>query len=761
MSICPRPRKTAKTAFGPPAKKVVNPPPMRSEACGPSQSEVISGEGTGSETVIYVPCPGPVGPAGPTGEKGRDGLGFFWRGEWGTGATYERQDNSSATQRLSDVVSRHGQTYICIQDHVADAMNEPQLPDFVGPTTWTDYWALVAKKGDDGASDVSLSLMDSVWDWIKNADIGDLIAAGLGVAGLIYAGSKIVESMAEDGTGDGQADVRYTGSPGLPGPYAAPQLRDVLSALCDLAGVAHDVSALPDAPCEMVIGNATGARTIIEQLSLAYSFDMVDTGGVLKFAPRGADPVATLTTADLGFSGSAPGASPWSARRFQGIDLPRSVTVKYYAEDLDYNVFTQTAQLFTFPDGQDIQLEVPVTLPHEQARAVAELALVNAHLERQAYSFTTTYAHVDLEPGDVVSAPMGLVRLTKLTEGEEGLIAVEAVDAGGELALEPSGLDVATPPASTNLPLEIGYSQAWFLDPPALDDTDRDVRLYVAVHGFDKPGWPGAAVYASEDGGATYAQVGSTTTAATTGLVAALTPAAPWQVWDETTVVTVELKTGSLLSASAIAVLNGANQALVGQEVIAFRTATLVGPKTYQLSGLLRGRRGTEQYVSLHVANELFVLLDSALVRLPWPDADRSTTKKYKVVTVGSSLDKVDALDVQMFSYNTLSWPVLNGKVLAVGADWQVSFDETVRFDNGLKDLATANHDPDWGGWGIQVLPAVGDTPVAKYTTTSPLWTYSAAMQTTDFGSPQSSLRVRVAQLSTRWGAGYPVTLNS
>jgi hypothetical protein len=39
-------------------------------------------------------------------------------------------------------------------------------------------------------------------------------------------------------------------------------------------------------------------------------------------------------------------------------------------------------------------------------------------------------------------------------------------------------------------------------------------------------------------------------------------------------------------------VLNGANACLIGNEVIQFQTATLIGDNQYRLSGLLRGQAG-------------------------------------------------------------------------------------------------------------------------------------------------------------------------
>ena len=48
-----------------------------------------------------------------------------------------------------------------------------------------------------------------------------------------------------------------------------------------------------------------------------------------------------------------------------------------------------------------------------------------------------------------------------------------------------------------------------------------------------------------------------------------------------------------------------------------------------------------------------------------------------------------------------------------------------------------------------------GGSVVRTISVTSPTASYSAAEQTTDFGSTQSSLTVKIYQLSTQYGRGY------
>ena len=706
-----------------------------------------------------------------------------FKGAWAAGEVYTAYEGG----HTASTVTYGGKTYYCIQSHIAEDINAPMDPEATsvgtGAAYWTEidtangsagegasYWELQALHGSAGTSaptpqDKSYleqlkDFKDNVFDWIENATLLDWLKAGAIAAGVIWAGSKVMDMMQGDGE-DAEADKRYNGSAGYSGAYSAPSLPTVIASLCDFAGIIYDVSALPNDACEFTIGNTTSVRTILEQLSLAYQFDMINSGGVLKFVPRHVSAIKTITLADMGFSSSDMPPAPYTAKRFQGVDLPRYVSLTYYAEDLDYNKYSQSSELFTYTEGQNVNLEVPVTLSHERAKQICEISLINSHLERMNYKFTTTYKFIDVEPGDILNSPMGLIRILKVTETDEGILEFEASDAGEEAALVASTQGIQSPAeVNRGTSVSIGKSGVFWIDPTNLNDQDQGVRIYAAVHGYGKAGWPGAAIYMSEDNGATFEQIGTSTQEATIGLVATATPSADYHVWDNTTEITVQLKTGTLLSMSETAVLNGANRAQIGQELIGFKNAQLIGEKTYKLSGLLRGRQGTEQYIGTHQANELFCLVDSSLVKIDLSDADRGTTKKFKVVTIGSSLDVVDSEDVQIISNNTMMWTIFKPVIATVGQDWVITWNERVRFDNQLKDFGATNHDPDWAGYGVAVIGPdnkVKSSSVVQGTK----FTYTAAQQVADFGSIQNSVKVSIVQMSQKWGGGFPTIINS
>ncbi len=62
------------------------------------------------------------------------------------------------------------------------------------------------------------------------------------------------------------------------------------------------------------------------------------------------------------------------------------------------------------------------------------------------------------------------------------------------------------------------------------------------------------------------------------------------------------------------ALVNGANLAILGNELIQFGTAEAIGPGRFRLSRLLRGRRGTEWAMGEHAVGEPFALIDANAV---------------------------------------------------------------------------------------------------------------------------------------------------
>ncbi len=115
------------------------------------------------------------------------------------------------------------------------------------------------------------------------------------------------------------------------------------------------------------------------------------------------------------------------------------------------------------------------------------------------------------------------------------------------------------------------------------------------------------------DGGVSWAAAGSTAPAAILGAALEVPESAGSALIDERSRIEVELLNEAmwLERRSDSALADGANLALLGEELIQFGVAEPLGERRFRLSRLLRGRRGTEWAAGLHAPGEPFALIEA------------------------------------------------------------------------------------------------------------------------------------------------------
>lgn len=435
-------------------------------------------------------------------------------------------------------------------------------------------------------------------------------------------------------------------------PADTASLSAVVGDLCLRAGLVHgDVAAgaLTQAVSGYVIANQTSVRAALEALQRAYFFDAVESDHVIRFVPRGGAVATMLTEDDLAArEDSAEPVPPLTVTRREEAEIPAVVNVVYASAEANYLQGTQQARRMTAQSREVVTVELPLSLSNSAARNIAEVLLYDAWTDRTRYQFSVSRRHARLEPTDVVRLNVGgamhQVRLTRKEEGSPGLIRFEGVaELPSAYTQSLIGGSQVADPDSMALP---GPTRAEYLDIPILRDQDDDAGIYFAAAGFTAA-WSGAVLYRSVDEGASYAPTLSVLLSAELGRAdTALGAWAGGNVFDEAHTVTVTLEQGELASTTHINVLAGANAILIGDEVVLFRTAELLGERQYRLSGLLRGRRGTEWAQGTHVTGERVVLLNGDLRRVAAAAADINLQRHYKAVTIGDSLHETLATPV-------------------------------------------------------------------------------------------------------------------
>lgn len=512
-----------------------------------------------------------------------------------------------------------------------------------------------------------------------------------------------------------------------------------------------DAAAVSDTVAGYAVTNRMPIRAAIEPLRAAYFLDAVESDGKIRYSRRGAAPVASIPYADLAaHEGGAALPSPLASTRAQEIDLPATVDVGYLNPATNYEQGNQRARRVTTSSREAVSISLPIVLSDDQARQIAEAMLYNAWAGRTSIRFAVGQQYAQLDPGDVVSidTPDASLRLliTSTSYARPGVLTVTAVQEDATV-YQQTATGAPAPATTDRIPVITG-TRLELLDIPILRDSDDDGGFYAAASGFNAD-WPGARLYKSSDS-TNYSAVtdllGSVIGTATSVLASGITT-----TWDRVNSVTVALLSGTLAGNTELAVLNGANAALLGNEIIQFQSATQNADGTWTLSTLLRGRRGTEWAAGSHRSGERFVLLSGNLRRVA---GEYQLSRQYKGVTYGKSLSSASdqAFALQSIGLKPFAPVHLRGSRDA-SSNLTITWVRRTRVQGDWRDYTDVPIGEASERYEIDILS--GTTVKRTLTATSPSVVYAAADQTTDFGSAQASISVKIYQLSDRVGRGY------
>jgi len=439
--------------------------------------------------------------------------------------------------------------------------------------------------------------------------------------------------------------------------------------------------------------------------------------------------------------------------------LPCRLEVAYLAKAIDWQPSVQSARRLAGAAAEAVAtVELPLALGDDQARTLAEMLLGDAWASRDSFYFRTTAAFSWLDPGDVVMLDMrGFGRRLRIlrTHLAASTLEIEAVadDAGGGAAAVGS-----TPFARLAGLAAVADVRGFLLDLPLLRDEDEGVGFYAAASFATGTGasWRGAVLHRSADGGASFDRLADLPGPAAWGICQTTLGDGGSVTWDDRNGVTVLMRQGALESRSALAVLNGANAALIGREIVQFRNAVLIGADTYLLSGLLRGRRGTEHHCAGHAADETLLLLTADdLARVRMPQNLIGGERLYKTAGVGQYLEDrpAHAFTCEAAGLRPYSVAHVRGRRDPGSGDWSITWRRRTRLHGGWIDGADVPLAEETEAYDVEVLDG-GGAVRRRLAVNTPAATYGAAQQQADFGAPQASLRLRISQMSAIAGHG-------
>ena len=314
----------------------------------------------------------------------------------------------------------------------------------------------------------------------------------------------------------------------------------------------------------------------------------------------------------------------------------RFAGVRYYDVDRDYLPGVQRAIARPEGTGHDL-VDVPIATFAEGARQLGR-TIQRREDERRSRHFVRL---AELDPS---LFPGARVRIPGLS-GVWSVVAWEWREKGVELELHrlalPHGQVVA--PASQGSPwspLDRGAAvtllDAFELPWDGYGAPDIG-KVYAAVSASEGR-WAGAALYA-ESAGALLPIGPSSSLRAIVGTLAEPLAGSPALMVETGAPLVLDLASEDmqLASATMAAIALGANRLLLGEEVLQFVHAEQIGARRWALTGLLRGRLGTEQAALFgHAVGTRVALLDERILTLE----SEHTAFEYCIAASGSADDE-------------------------------------------------------------------------------------------------------------------------
>lgn len=569
-------------------------------------------------------------------------------------------------------------------------------------------------------------------------------------------------------------------------------LKNFLRYCCEWLGYKPEEYYIDEQLTDELVGvsitDVYSAPKLFADLGRIYNFSYVESGGKKKFVRAtvtGAGNIATV--AQLGLDDLVPiGEGDASDHECLITELSRnsqdsfSVSVKHrlltafteFWSTVSYN--TDPTQPATEATSENT-IEIPVFMSTREATKRASRMSLTTVSGSITQTFRLSWRHSLLEPSDPVSIEL---------HGKHYTIILKDVTYNGDMSLscvgrnygyvddvDPDGPDdpelpVPTTGFSDSFPVVLDIPLAW-----AFDDRPGVLSVYLGVSGYGQSGWQSATLQAKKTDDSTMVSLFEALTSAKTGTTASpLPPTNRPFTPDETTVLEVvgmSLLADHLQSCSTLNDFHdGKNAIAVGApgrwEIIYFRDVEVVSDKAVKLTGLLRGRRGTEVHTDDHTVGDTVVLLYTAkdgvdtAIRQSTLSADQlGGNRDYKAVgKVVRSLPQSTTLEV--LGNSAKPWATVGHKAVKTGSDIVLTWERRTRlygpWVDGSGDVPL---DEDAELYDLEVYS--GTTVVRQVSNiATPAYTYTEAQQLEDgFAVPPSELEVKVYQKSALVGRGF------
>ncbi|HSQ97664.1 MAG TPA: glycoside hydrolase TIM-barrel-like domain-containing protein [Rickettsiales bacterium] len=513
---------------------------------------------------------------------------------------------------------------------------------------------------------------------------------------------------------------------------------NMIKTLFEDAGLDYDLIGdidIYDSINGIALNSRVSVNEVLTILQKAFFFDYYEQDGKLYLTSKNTTSSLTIYDDDLVeiedgvyFKTSIIGEN----------ELPYKLDLSYVDKDFDYETGHTYAERASV-DSNKIETEsLPLVITAFKAKQIAEKLLYSMWLEKIIYEFKLPPKYIYLNPSDVITLNINdtdiILRLANIKINEDNTITIKAVKCDNSLynfeKEEESYEDIETilPTSETNIQV---------FELPAIENilTDIDKPEVFFTTNANEKGWTGCAIYSAKTGSSNFNVINESKTNSIVGTcLNTLGDARPYY-FDYSNSLYVGfsdmVNTDVLETADMFDLLDGENLALVGDEIIQFKTVELQDDGSFKLSQLLRGQYGTEAYISTHTNSEKFIYLNKGLINQQYTINNVGTSYDYKVITFKDSIDNATEETLELTGKNLDTLPVCHVKVLDLGTgDFTITWCARIRGNYNWKD---GEESLDSKSYTINITDSSSSEVVRTTTVNDTMeWTYTSSMISED-----------------------------
>ena len=391
----------------------------------------------------------------------------------------------------------------------------------------------------------------------------------------------------------------------------------------------------------------------LEPLMLAFDLDVRDQDGILEFFRKSQEGVSrNVLEVDIAAREQGQESpSQLSLTDLASFDLPSEVIVNFIEEASKFQRGSQRERLINWTTRTVRVIDLPITMTAGEARDIAKTRLWRAWNERRTGVVTLPPSYLTIREADQIQINLNgqgyVMRVAEVSRGHNYVITAKGVITG--VTPDPSSLFEEPPPPDDDEPYSPPEMVLLILQVAALRDADAtNAGYYFAMAALDPEAqYAGSGLFQSLDN-VSYSQLATIPWESSIGFQMTMLGNGVAYQWDRVNEFEIEMYQSTLESVTEQQCLDGANRMLVGEELIGFQNAELMGEnplttaRQYKLSKLLRGLRDTEQHMNSHVVNEKVVwLLQQSIGFVGHSLAKFGETRYWKGVAVGGAVEDV------------------------------------------------------------------------------------------------------------------------